>query len=150
MGRDAMGVRKSLYVALGCLGVALGAAAAFVPVLPSFPFVALAVFCFARSSDRLHRWIVGTKLYRDNLESFVRTRGMTRRTKVRILTISAAAMAISGAVFLRDVPVALACLAILFACQLAYFMKGIKTLDEPACADKRARRGAFGRPISEE
>ena len=129
-----MGVRKSLYVALGCLGVAFGTVAAFIPVLPSFPFVALAVFCFARSSSRLHRWIVGTKLYQDNLESFVRTRGMTRRTKARILTVSAVAMAISGAVFLRDVPVALVFLVVLFACQLAYFMKGIKTIEEPASA----------------
>lgn len=127
-----MELRKALFVAFGCVATALAVLAAFVPVLPSTPFVALAVFCFARSSKRLHARIIGSKLYRDNLESFVRTRGMTRRTKVRILAISAAAMAVSAAVFLRDVPVAQVALAVTWCCQAAYFAKGIRTIDDPS------------------
>ena len=62
-----MKLKKILYVVLGCIGVALGALGAVLPLLPAFPFLLLAAFCFARSSERLHNWFTGTKLYKNNL-----------------------------------------------------------------------------------
>ena len=41
---------KLFYVILGCIGLGLGAVGAAVPLLPAFPFLMLAAFCFARSS----------------------------------------------------------------------------------------------------
>ena len=55
-----MKVKKALYVVLGCIGVVLGAVGAVMPILPAFPFLMLAAFCFARSSDRLDQWFKGT------------------------------------------------------------------------------------------
>ena len=78
-------MKKILYVILGCIGVGLGAVGAVLPMLPTFPFLMLAAFCFARSSERLDRWFKETKLYKDNLEDFVAGRGMTRKTKLRIM-----------------------------------------------------------------
>ena len=49
-----MNVKKLLYIILGCISVGLGAIGAVVPMLPAFPFLLLAAFCFARSSKRLH------------------------------------------------------------------------------------------------
>ena len=80
-----MKLKKILYMVLGCIGVALGALGAVLPLLPAFPFLLLAAFCFARSSERLNRWFTGTKLYKNNLESYVNGRGMTRKTKVKIM-----------------------------------------------------------------
>ena len=60
-------MKKVLYIILGCIGVGLGAVGAVVPMLPAFPFLMLATFCFARSSEKLDRWFKGTKLYQDNL-----------------------------------------------------------------------------------
>ena len=65
-----MRLKKISYVVLGCIGVGLGALGAVLPLLPAFPFLLLAAFCFARSSERLNLWFTGTKLYRDNLERF--------------------------------------------------------------------------------
>ena len=45
---------KLFYVILGCIGLGLGAVGAAVPLLPAFPFLMLAAFCFARSSRRLN------------------------------------------------------------------------------------------------
>ena len=72
-----MNMKKMLYVILGCIGVGLGAVGAVLPMLPAFPFLMLAAFCFARSSEKLDRWFKGTKLYKDNLEDYVAGRGMT-------------------------------------------------------------------------
>ena len=37
-----MRLRKGLCITLGCLGVALGAAGAVLPLIPTFPFLLLA------------------------------------------------------------------------------------------------------------
>lgn len=72
-----MKLKKAIYVVVGCLGVGLGAVGAVVPMLPAFPFLMLAAFCFAKSSRRLHTWFTHTKLYRENLADYVSGQGMT-------------------------------------------------------------------------
>ena len=71
-----MNVKKALLMTLGCMGLALGAVGAVVPLLPAFPFLMLAAFCFAKSSERLHAWFTDTALYKRNLESYVAGKGM--------------------------------------------------------------------------
>ena len=80
-----MRLKKGLYMLLGCVGLALGAVGAVVPLLPAFPFLVLAAFGFARSSEKLHSWFLNTKLYKQNLESFLQGRGMTKRAKARVM-----------------------------------------------------------------
>ena len=58
-----MNIKKILLIAAGCLGVALGAVGAVLPLLPAFPFLLLAAVCFAKSSERLNSWFINTKLY---------------------------------------------------------------------------------------
>lgn len=59
---------------------------AVVPMLPSFPFLLLAAFFFARSSEKLHTWFINTSLYEKNLKSYVEGQGMTSGSKVRIIS----------------------------------------------------------------
>lgn len=122
-------MKKLLYLAGGFIGLGLGALGAALPLLPAFPFLLLAAFCFARSSERLHRWFVGTRLYKDNLESFVAGRGMTRRTKLRIMTLVTLTMAIGFAMMGR-VPVGRVILGIVWVGHILYFVFGIRTLPE--------------------
>ena len=44
-------MKKVLYVILGCFSVTLGAVGAVLPILPTVPFLLLAAYCFARSSQ---------------------------------------------------------------------------------------------------
>ncbi len=122
-------MKKLLYLAGGFIGLGLGALGAALPLLPAFPFLLLAACCFARSSERLHRWFVGTRLYKDNLESFVAGRGMTRRTKLRIMTLVTLTMAIGFAMMGR-VPVGRVILGIVWVGHILYFVFGIRTLPE--------------------
>lgn len=123
-------MKKILYVILGCIGVALGAVGAVLPLIPTFPFLLLAAFCFARSSERLHNWFTGTKLYKDNLESYVAGKGMTWKTKIRIMVTVTILMAI-GFIMMHRVPVGRIVLACVWVFHIIYFTMGVKTIPEP-------------------
>ena len=83
---------KLLWLMIGIVSMVLGAIGVL-PVLPTTPFLLLASFCFAKGSDRFHKWFIGTKLYKKHLESFVTSRSMTLKTKLCIL-LPASAMLI--------------------------------------------------------
>lgn len=122
-----MNVKKILYVILGCIGVGLGAVGAVLPLLPAFPFLLLAAFCFARSSEKLNNWFVHTKLYKENLESYVQGKGMTRKTKVRIMVTVTVLMSI-GFIMMHAVPVGRIVLGCVWGFHIVYFAFGIKTI----------------------
>lgn len=120
-------MKKILYIILGCIGVGLGAVGAVVPMLPAFPFLLLAAFCFARSSEKLHNWFVHTKLYKENLEDYVAGKGMTMKTKVRIMVTVTLLMSV-GFVMMHAVPVGRIVLACVWAFHILYFTVGVKTI----------------------
>jgi uncharacterized membrane protein YbaN (DUF454 family) len=126
-----MKAKKILLIVLGCIGLGLGAVGAVVPLLPAFPFLLLAAYSFARSSERLHSWFINTKLYKNNLESYVKGRGMTKRTKVRIM-ITVTVLMTFGFVMMHQVPVGRIVLAAVWLFHIFYFVFGVKTLKEPA------------------
>ena len=120
-------MKKILYILLGCIGVGLGAVGAVVPMVPAFPFLMLAAFCFARSSEKLDTWFRNTKLYKDNLEDFVAGKGMTKKTKVRIMVTVTLLMSI-GFAMMGAVPVGRMVLAGVWVFHMVYFLFGIKTI----------------------
>lgn len=126
-----MKAKKILFIVLGCIGLGLGAVGAVVPLLPAFPFLLLAAYSFARSSERLHSWFINTKLYKNNLESYVKGKGMTKRTKVRIM-ITVTVLMTFGFVMMHQVPVGRIVLAAVWLFHIFYFIFGVKTLKEPA------------------
>lgn len=97
-----------------------------VPLLPAFPFLMLAAFCFAKCSERLHAWFTGTALYRKNLESFVAGRGMDWATKIRIMVTVTILMSI-GFVMMHQVRVGQIVLTCVWVFHILYFCFGIKT-----------------------
>ena len=128
-----MKVKRFLWIVLGCAGVGLGAVGAVLPLLPAFPFLLLAAFSFAKSSERLHTWFVNTKLYQNNLESYVTHRAMTMRTKRRVMATVTLLMAFGFTLmFLKGLYLPCGILAGVWVFHILYFRFGVKTLEDPA------------------
>ena len=122
-----MNVKKISYMAIGSISLALGALGAVLPLLPAVPFLLLAAICFARSSEKLHNWFLGTSLYRKNLESYVAGRGLTRQTKIRIMVTVTLIMAVSFA-FMHQVLIGRMVLIGVWVFHVLYFLFGVKTI----------------------
>lgn len=122
-------MKKILYILVGSIAVVLGAVGAVVPMLPTVPFLMLAAFCFARSSDRLDRWLKGTKLYRENLKDLAERRGMTKKAKIRVMVTVTILISIGFALMgMKGIVTGCVVLTAIWILHLLYFLFGVKTL----------------------
>lgn len=129
-----MNLKKILWVILGCIGVGLGALGAVLPLLPAFPFLLLAAFSFAKSSEKLHTWFINTRLYKKNLESYVQGRGMTWATKRRVMITVTLLMGFGFTMMLlKGLYIPCAILAFVWLFHIVYFVFGVKTMKEECC-----------------
>ncbi len=125
-------MKRILWIILGCIGVGLGAVGAVLPLLPAFPFLLFAAFSFAKSSERLHTWFINTRLYKNNLESYVTHRAMTLRTKRRVMLTVTLLMAFGFTMMLlKGLYIPCGILAGVWVFHIVYFIFGVKTLEEP-------------------
>ena len=115
--------------ALGVILATTQLRAGRVDLAGSLLIILLAAFCFARSSERADRWFKGTKLYQENLKDFAAGKGMTARTKVRIMvtvtllmTVALVAMGVKGIV------VGCVVLGFIWAFHMVYFIWFVKTI----------------------
>ncbi len=75
-------VQKSILIALGLLLVGLAVLGMLLPVLPTTPLLLLALACFARSSERLHGWLLSHRAFGPVIRNWHETRSMPRRAKI--------------------------------------------------------------------
>ena len=122
-----MSGKKILYLSLGILGLGLGALGAVLPLLPAFPFLMLAAFCFGRSSEKLERWFKSTKLYQNNLETYVKGQGMTWKTKIRVMVIVTLLMVFGFLImFQKALYIPCVILGAVWLFHILYFCFGVK------------------------
>lgn len=129
-----MKIKKIIYLILGCIGLALGAIGVVIPLIPSFPFLLLALYSFSKSSERLHRWFTKTKLYKNNLESYSKGEGMTKSTKIKIMLTVTILMTI-GFIMMYNIPVGRIVLAVIWLIHILYFSLRVKTINKHSTGD---------------
>jgi len=78
---------RFLFVTGGTIAVGMGVIGVLVPLLPTTPFLLLAAFLYARSSERFHKWLLGNRWIGDYLRRYYERRCMTRRHKAFTLVL---------------------------------------------------------------
>lgn len=73
---------KYLYIALGSFCVAAGIIGAFLPLLPTTPFLLLASALYLRSSPRLHSWLLNHRVLGTYLRCFLEYKAIPLRAKI--------------------------------------------------------------------
>lgn len=81
---------KPLYFTLGWTFVSLGVVGAFLPVLPTTPFMILALWMFSKSSDRFHHWLYHHRVFGPPLQKWHSHRVISPWAKVASISMMSA------------------------------------------------------------
>ena len=79
--------KRLIFIAGGGASVGIGVVGVFLPILPTTPFLLLAAYLFARSSDRLYGWLLGNRFVGSYLRRYYERRAMSRRHKAVTLVL---------------------------------------------------------------
>ena len=113
-----------ISLGIGCVGIVL-------PILPTTPFLLLALFLFAKGSERFHKWFMSTGIYKKYLEDFVATKSMTKEAKTKVLAI-VTTLLVTG--FCFSPGFAKIIIAVVLVFHWVYFLFGIRTVEKKEAA----------------
>lgn len=87
---------RSVWVGLGFLAMGLGIVGLVLPLLPTTPFMLLAAAAFAKSSPRLHDWLVSHRIFGPAIRDWRDHRAISPKAKRMAITAMAAAFCLSA------------------------------------------------------
>jgi len=88
-------LKRYLLLSLGWLSVILGAIGALLPVIPTTPFLILALACFSKSSPRFHRMLLNNKWVGPSLTEWEQNKTISRQIKFRAMVLVVISFTIS-------------------------------------------------------
>lgn len=97
---------RRMMLALGCVCVLLGVIGLVMPMMPGAVFLFFAAWCFSRSSERFHTWLLEHKHFGPIVRAFETGEGFTRALRRRILMIMWGSMFISMAIAAKPLAIA--------------------------------------------
>lgn len=128
-------MKKIILVALGFIFLCFGSIGVFLPILPTTPFLLLSAACFAKGSEKFHKWFLGTKLYKRHLDSFIKSRAMPLKTKFFLCSFASVMLIL--AMLAMDSPHLRIFLLCLMAFKYYYFIFKIKTIPRLVKVDSK-------------
>ena len=88
-------LKKKIYIFVGILAVGLGIIGLFLPVMPTVPFLLVALFCFERSSKKYHDMILNNKYFGKVLRDYYEGKGLTTSVKIKTILFLTCGIAFS-------------------------------------------------------
>ncbi len=86
---------RALFITLGTVSLGLGLVGILVPILPTTPFLLLAAFFYARSSERFLRWLLTNRWFGSYISNYRAGRGLPLREKIATIVLLWAAIGFS-------------------------------------------------------
>ncbi|MCG9729723.1 YbaN family protein [Shewanella sp. Isolate13] len=83
-----MALKRGFFLVFGLCSLALGLLGILLPVLPTVPFILLAAYCFARSSDRLYQWLMSHPWFADALQNWQAQGAIRKSLKKKAYIVS--------------------------------------------------------------
>lgn len=107
----------------GFIATVLGVLGVFLPVLPTVPFLLLALACFGRSSERFYVWLLDHAQLGPMIRPYLNGRGLSQTSKVKAIALLWASILLSAflmveLVWVRWMLLLIACGVTLYLCQL--------------------------------
>lgn len=75
-------IKKNLLILSGSICVALGFLGIFLPLLPTTPFLLLAAFCYAKSSNNFYQWLISNCLFGHYIKNYQEGKGLPLKEKI--------------------------------------------------------------------
>tara|TARA_R110001606_G_scaffold363430_3_gene517554 strand:- start:9954 stop:10334 length:381 start_codon:yes stop_codon:yes gene_type:complete len=91
-------IKHILLIILGWFFIILAVIGAVLPLLPTTPFLILALACFAESSPRFHRMLLNNKWFGPPLAQWEKNKTIRREIKHKVMLIIIGTFGISIAV----------------------------------------------------
>lgn len=107
-------IGRALFFVAGTIFLALGAIGVVLPILPTTPFLLLALACYCRSSERMTHWMLNNKYFGKYIRNYKEGKGIPLKTKLFAITTLWITISIS-AILILNIWIAL----ILFAVAIA-------------------------------
>ena len=76
-------MKRILFIILGWMFVVIGVLGVILPVLPTTPFLLVALACFVRSSKRCHQILLNNRIFGEGLRDWENNRTVKRKIKIR-------------------------------------------------------------------
>lgn len=86
---------RFIWLTIGLIALALGILGIPLPLLPTVPFLLLAAFCFAKSSVRLHVWLISHATLGPPIRDWEERGAISRSAKVTASIMMAGSLGIT-------------------------------------------------------
>lgn len=89
-------VKRNILLGIAWISLILGGIGIFLPLLPTTPFILLSAFCFQKSSERFHQWILNSLIFGKYIRDYQEQKGITLKNKIVAVTFMALGMSFSA------------------------------------------------------
>ncbi|MDJ0803932.1 MAG: YbaN family protein [Desulfobacterales bacterium] len=100
-------LQKNIFVILGWFFTLLGIIGVILPLLPTTPFLIVALVFFSKSSPRFHQMLLNNAWVGPTLKQWEATKTLSRKTKYKAIVLIVITFSVSIAIFHTDLLVQL-------------------------------------------
>lgn len=87
--------KRTILLLVGFVSLGLGALGVILPLLPTTPFILLAAFMFANSSEKMHQWLLDHNVFGPLIDDWRRYGSIRRSAKIATVISVIAILGIS-------------------------------------------------------